>query len=155
MNIGVKKSLTALGDVFSAIAEKKSHKPYQRSTLTKILHSCFERGKTLFLVNVRSSSKNIRESNEILKLASKTKPETSFVNVRSKKVVADGYDGQREDETETISKDETVQKKSEATQYDRSVCSPERFARKRKCLRSPSFPRPLSKHLCPMGCYSQ
>ena len=36
----INKSLSALGDVFSAIAKRQAHVPYRNSTLTRLLQAC-------------------------------------------------------------------------------------------------------------------
>lgn len=49
----INKSLSCLGDVFSAIGSKQSHVPYRNSKLTTILQDCFTGdGKTLLLVSI-------------------------------------------------------------------------------------------------------
>ena len=49
----INKSLSALVDVFDALAKKRSHVPYRNSKLTYLMQSCLSgQGKTMMIVNV-------------------------------------------------------------------------------------------------------
>ena len=49
----INKSLSALVDVFDALAKKRAHVPYRNSKLTYLMQSCLSgHGKTMMIVNV-------------------------------------------------------------------------------------------------------
>jgi kinesin family protein C1 len=68
----INRSLSALNDVFQAIASKSPHVPYRHSKLTHLLQPCLGGdGKTLMFVNINPESSSASESLDALKFASK------------------------------------------------------------------------------------
>ncbi|GAU22722.1 hypothetical protein TSUD_138470, partial [Trifolium subterraneum] len=66
----INKSLSALGDVIFALAQKSSHVPYRNSKLTQILQTALGgHAKTLMLVQINSEIKSYSESLSTLKFA--------------------------------------------------------------------------------------
>ena len=59
----INKSLSALGDVFAALAAKQAHIPYRNSKLTRLLAPCLGgTGKTMMIVNVSSDAASAGET---------------------------------------------------------------------------------------------
>ncbi|KAH1043623.1 hypothetical protein GYH30_025460 [Glycine max] len=85
----INKSLSALGDVIFALAQKTSHVPYRNSKLTQLLQSSLGgQAKTLMLVQINSDLKSFSESLSTLKFAERV----SGVELGAAKSTKDGRD---------------------------------------------------------------
>jgi kinesin family protein C2/C3 len=72
--IEINRSLTALGDVMSALRQSQKHAPYRNHKLTQLMQDCLGRhSKVLMFVNCSPSNSNIEETLMSLKYASRAK----------------------------------------------------------------------------------
>ena len=70
----INKSLSALGDVISALASEQGHIPYRNHKLTMLLSDCLGgNAKTLMFVNVSPTDGNIDESQNSLQYATRVR----------------------------------------------------------------------------------
>ncbi|KAL1356750.1 hypothetical protein AAHE18_05G207100 [Arachis hypogaea] len=85
----INKSLSALGDVIFALAQKNAHVPYRNSKLTQLLQSSLGgHAKTLMLVQINSDVKSYSESLSTLKFAERV----SGIELGAAKSTKDGKD---------------------------------------------------------------
>ncbi|CAI9754124.1 unnamed protein product [Fraxinus pennsylvanica] len=85
----INKSLSALGDVISALAQKSAHVPYRNSKLTQVLQSSLGgHAKTLMLVQLNADVTSCSESISTLKFAERV----SGVELGAAKSSKDGRD---------------------------------------------------------------
>eukprot|EP00873_Tetraselmis_striata_P004861 jgi/Tetstr1/425125/TSEL_015587.t1 len=70
----INKSLSALGDVISALASEQTHIPYRNHKLTMLLSDCLGgNAKTLMFVNVSPTDNNIDETQNSLQYATRVR----------------------------------------------------------------------------------
>ncbi|KAG8649634.1 hypothetical protein MANES_08G113800v8 [Manihot esculenta] len=65
----INKSLSALGDVISSLAQKSSHVPYRNSKLTQLLQDSLGQAKTLMFVHISPEHEALGETISTLKFA--------------------------------------------------------------------------------------
>ena len=76
----VDRSLSALGDVFTALNNKQSHIPYRNSKLTHLLEPCLGgKGKTAFIFHICPSLDSIQASIHTLAFARRIRPSAMTV----------------------------------------------------------------------------
>jgi hypothetical protein len=77
----INKSLSALGDVISALTSNQQHVPYRNHPLTMLMSdSIGGNAKTLMFVNTSPADYNVMESNNSLGFASRCKDITNMVS---------------------------------------------------------------------------
>lgn len=145
---------SALGRVFTALAENKTQIPYSDSKLTHLLQDCLGKsGKSLMIANVCPSFTSIRQSLETLKFVTKVHKCGEILRGQTKKLKtdvleADAAISKKDMHDHCSSKDPDPEKmtadklddSTAETEHDAHVhitSSPERMARKRKQLTSP------------------
>ncbi|KAG9261502.1 kinesin-like protein KIN-14E [Astyanax mexicanus] len=85
----INKSLSALGDVISALAMEQSHVPYRNNKLTQLMQdSLGGNAKTLMFLNISPSDCNLDETLTSLIYASRVKAITNHAqrNTESKEI---------------------------------------------------------------------
>ncbi|KAJ4955678.1 hypothetical protein NE237_012461 [Protea cynaroides] len=88
--VHINKSLSALGDVISALAQKNSHVPYRNSKLTQLLQdSLGGQAKTLMFVHISPEPEAVGETISTLKFAERV----SSVELGAARVNKDSADG--------------------------------------------------------------
>lgn len=80
----INKSLSALGDVISALTTGQQHIPYRNHPLTMLMSdSIGGNAKTLMFVNTSPADYNVSESNNSLSFASRCKDITNSVSTNA------------------------------------------------------------------------
>ncbi|KAL4476410.1 hypothetical protein ABPG74_010143 [Tetrahymena malaccensis] len=108
----INKSLTALGDVISALTNQQQnggdrHIPYRNNKLTYLMKdSLGGNAKTLMIVNVSPSEYNLEETNSSLQYASRVK---TIVNETSKNIETKEYTRLKEKLQQTLQENEKLQ----------------------------------------------
>ncbi|EAR88126.2 kinesin motor catalytic domain protein (macronuclear) [Tetrahymena thermophila SB210] len=108
----INKSLTALGDVISALTNQQQnggerHIPYRNNKLTYLMKdSLGGNAKTLMIVNVSPSEYNLEETNSSLQYASRVK---TIVNETSKNIETKDYTRLKEKFQQILQENEKLQ----------------------------------------------
>ncbi|EAN90175.1 C-terminal motor kinesin, putative, partial [Trypanosoma cruzi] len=86
--VSINKSLSALGDVISGLAQNNKHVPFRNSVLTFLLQDSMSgQAKVLMFVCVSPASYNCSESNSSLQFASRARG-VAFGQIKKNTVVA-------------------------------------------------------------------
>ncbi|KAG7022401.1 Kinesin-like protein KIN-14G, partial [Cucurbita argyrosperma subsp. argyrosperma] len=130
----INKSLSALGDVISSLAQKNAHVPYRNSKLTQLLQdSLGGQAKTLMFVHISPEPEALGETLSTLKFAERV----STVELGAARVNKDAESKELKEQIANL-KAALSKKESEMEQYSRSS-SPEKN-RMKTFLSSPSLP---------------
>nr|QWT43333.1 kinesin-like protein KIN14D [Citrullus lanatus] len=131
----INKSLSALGDVISSLAQKNAHVPYRNSKLTQLLQdSLGGQAKTLMFVHISPEPEALGETLSTLKFAERV----STVELGAARVNKDSTDAKELKEQIATLKAALVKKDGETEQHSRSS-SPEK-SRMKTFFSSPSLP---------------
>ncbi|KAI4349921.1 hypothetical protein L6164_010462 [Bauhinia variegata] len=118
--VHINKSLSALGDVISALAQKSSHVPYRNSKLTQLLQdSLGGQAKTLMFVHISPEHEALGETLSTLKFAERV----STVELGAAKVHKENTDVKELKEQITNLKAALARKEAETEQFQHSVNS--------------------------------
>uniref|UniRef100_A0A2N9IXT2 Kinesin motor domain-containing protein n=1 Tax=Fagus sylvatica TaxID=28930 RepID=A0A2N9IXT2_FAGSY len=133
----INKSLSALGDVISSLAQKNSHVPYRNSKLTQLLQdSLGGQAKTLMFVHISPELEAVGETISTLKFAERV----STVELGAARVNKDSSEVKELKEQIAGLKAALSKKEGETDSLQSSQCSsPERLKMK-SCGSSPSHP---------------
>ncbi|KAM0870798.1 hypothetical protein ACQ4PT_039788 [Festuca glaucescens] len=130
----INKSLSALGDVIAALAQKSSHVPYRNSKLTQVLQDALGgQAKTLMFVHVNPESDSFGETISTLKFAERV----ATIELGAARVNKEG--AQVKDLREEIGKlksalDEKEREAAQLRDVTNSITSDKRNARARSPL---------------------
>ncbi|XP_047068624.1 kinesin-like protein KIN-14F [Lolium rigidum] len=130
----INKSLSALGDVIAALAQKSSHVPYRNSKLTQVLQDALGgQAKTLMFVHVNPESDSFGETISTLKFAERV----ATIELGAARVNKEG--AQVKDLKEEIGKlksalDEKEREAAQLRDATNSIISDKRSARARSPL---------------------
>ncbi|KAK1683707.1 hypothetical protein QYE76_044555 [Lolium multiflorum] len=130
----INKSLSALGDVIAALAQKSSHVPYRNSKLTQVLQDALGgQAKTLMFVHVNPESDSFGETISTLKFAERV----ATIELGAARVNKEG--AQVKDLKEEIGKlksalDEKEREAAQLRDVTNSITSDKRNARARSPL---------------------
>ncbi|XP_035548982.1 kinesin-like protein KIN-14G [Juglans regia] len=133
----INKSLSALGDVISSLAQKNSHVPYRNSKLTQLLQdSLGGQAKTLMFVHISPELEALGETISTLKFAERV----STVELGAARVNKDSSDVKELKEQIASLKAALARKEGETESLHHALsCSPERLKMK-SCGSSPPHP---------------
>ncbi|KAK4748802.1 hypothetical protein SAY87_015388 [Trapa incisa] len=119
----INKSLSALGDVISSLAQKNSHVPYRNSKLTQLLQdSLGGQAKTLMFVHISPDPESLGETISTLKFAERV----SAVELGAARVNKDS--SEVKDLKEQVASLKAALARKEAGELHSQSSSPERFA---------------------------
>ncbi|KAM7479705.1 hypothetical protein LguiA_027918 [Lonicera macranthoides] len=142
----INKSLSALGDVIFALAQKSSHVPYRNSKLTQVLQSSLGgQAKTLMFVQLNPDVTSFSESLSTLKFAERV----SGIELGAAKSSKDGKDV-RELTEQVLSLKEALAKKDEEIERLQTVKDLKRVVKDiRSVHHSSNGERRTLKHVSP------